>query len=453
MNLPNYYLVDLPPEAALTPTMVGEACQTLKHNRERYLLPRTSASIVFAIADLAANWLKPEFPFREQALTHGPAATGFSAATLTRGLDSFFRQLTAENLQRLLRQDLGHEERLDRLVANETEAETKLSAVATGPELIAHITAGNIPSSTLSSMVLGLLARSAQFVKLARGGAFIPRLFAHSLYQAEPKLGACLELAEWPGGHDGFEPALWAEADCVTANGSDETLHAIRKQLTHKHRFLGYGHRVSFGFVAKEMLMPHALADVAADAAIDVAAWNQLGCLSPHVIYVEKGGKANPEQFAEHLADQLERLERIEPRGELPVEHAAAIASRRSFYEIRSVGAPGTMLWSSRGSTAWTVVYEEDPRWQMSCLNRFIYVKAAENLTEALQGADPVMGKVSTVGVAAPPLQTQLCALQLARWGVPRVCPLGKMQDPPLSWRHDGRPALGDLLTWTNWEQ
>ena len=24
------------------------------------------------------------------------------------------------------------------------------------------------------------------------------------------------------------------------------------------------------------------------------------------------------------------------------------------------------------------------------------------------------------------------------------------MQNPPLAWRHDGRPALGDLMTWTD---
>ena len=41
---------------------------------------------------------------------------------------------------------------------------------------------------------------------------------------------------------------------------------------------------------------------------------------------------------------------------------------------------------------------------------------------------------------------------QLARWGVTRVCPLGEMQKPPLTWRHDGRPPLGELVTWTDLE-
>jgi len=26
------------------------------------------------------------------------------------------------------------------------------------------------------------------------------------------------------------------------------------------------------------------------------------------------------------------------------------------------------------------------------------------------------------------------------------------MQNPPLAWRHDGRPPLADLVSWTDWE-
>ena len=59
---------------------------------------------------------------------------------------------------------------------------------------------------------------------------------------------------------------------------------------------------------------------------------------------------------------------------------------------------------------------------------------------------------VSTVGLAVTEDQTQEVATALARWGAARVCPLGQMQNPPLAWRHDGRPALADLVRWTDWE-
>jgi len=453
MNLPNYFLADLPPEASLSPTMIAEACQALKRNRERYLANRSTENLVKVLSDVADGWLVAENPFRKFALEIGPAQTGFSRETLAHGLDNFFGQLTRENFHALLVQEFGDAKRLDVLTATAAEQKPNRMAIVNAPEFQVHIAAGSIPNPALTSIVFGLLTRSAQFVKCASGSTFLPRLFAHSIYEADPKLGACLEIAEWRGGNAALENALFAEADCVTATGDDETLVAIRTQLPVKTRFLGYGHRVSFGFVAGEVLYGSRGKKIVAAAADDVVAWNQLGCLSPHVIYVQLGGEISPEHFAQLLAKELERREQTEPRGELPAEHAATIASRRGIYEVRAAHSPETTQhWCSKDSTAWTVVYEADARFQVSCLNRFIYVKAVADLKAVLENADSIRGKVSTVGIAVPEEKSAEIATQLARWGATRVCPLGQMQNPPLTWRHDGRPSLGDLVTWTDLE-
>jgi hypothetical protein len=452
MNLPNYFLADLPAEAELTAGLITEACQTLRRNRERYLEGRTTESMIGLLDELAAGWLSAESAFRREALQAGPAATGFSGPVLAAGLDQFFKQLTAENLEALLRQELGHPHRLDGFHPDEHHAGGKRSALARGPELLAQIAPGNVPSPVLCGMVLGLLTRSAQFVKCASGSAFLPRLFAHSVYEADPKAGACLEVAEWKGGLDALETALFGEADCIVATGSDEMLEAIARKIPRKARLLGYGTRVSFGYVTREALEQNAAA-VVQQAAADVTAWNQRGCLSPHVIYVEDGGKVTAEAFAALLAGELEAVEKTFPRGTLHASHAAAIALRRSFYEVRAAHSLETKMWASLESTAWTVILENDPRFQVSCANRFIYVKAVADLTHALQGAELVRDQVSTVGLASTAAQGRELAPQLARWGARRICPLGQMQNPPLSWRHDGRPPLGDLVTWTDWEK
>ena len=451
MNLPNYFIADLPETAQLSPTMLHDACETLKRNRELYLLQRSTRSLIQVLSRVANEWLSPEFPFRKLALSEGPAATGFSRATLEKGLDEFFKSLTAEALQQLLEQDLGHPERLDQFVPSAPEEKTNRASIAVSPDLLVHITAGNLPPPALMSMVLGLLARSAQFIKCARGSSLIPRLFAHSIYEAEPKLAACLELAEWPGGSESLESVLFQQAACVTATGTDNTLQQIRRRLPDHVKFLGYGFRVSFGYVAHEVLSGLHAKKVIERAARDVVAWNQLGCLSPHVIYVQTGGAIGPDKFAELLAESLAQSELSEPRGEIPLETSAAIASRRSMYELRA-SLSDTRLWASTESTAWTVVYEADPLFQSSCLNRFIYVKAVRDLIHALESADAIRDKTSTVGLAVPEHKTQELAFQLARWGATRVCPLGQMQTPPLAWRHDGRPALAELVTWTDWE-
>jgi hypothetical protein len=450
MNLPGYFLADLSPEATLSPAMVAEACQTLKRNRAQYLAPRTMHSLVRMLCEVAEAWLKPDNAFRRLALEVGPGKTGFSRITLQKGLDRFFGQFTPGGFQALLQQELGG---CDAPVA-EHSAAGRCRRLWRGPDFLVHIAAGNIPNPALMSLTLGVLTRSAQFMKCASGSAFLPRLFAHSLYQADAKLGACLEIAEWRGGNAELETALFAEADCVTATGSDETLAAIRARLPTRTRFVGYGHRVSFGFVAGEVLSGFYAGKIVSRAADDIVAWNQLGCLSPHVIYVQTGGEKSPEQFAELLAKELDRREAHEPRGDLPAESAADIASRRGIYEVRAAHAPETTQhWCSQNSTAWTVVYEADARFQLSCLNRFIYVKPVRDLAEALHSAEMVRGQVSTVGLGVPEHKLEPLAMELAHWGVTRVCPLGWMQNPPLTWRHDGRPVLGDLVTWTDVEE
>ena len=94
MNLPNYFLADLPPEAVLSPAMIAEACQTLKRNREHYLASRSTESLIKMLSRVADDWLEPDYSFRKYALELGPANTGFSRQTLARGLDNFFGQLT-----------------------------------------------------------------------------------------------------------------------------------------------------------------------------------------------------------------------------------------------------------------------------------------------------------------------------------------------------------------------
>lgn len=453
MNLPDFFIADLPPEASITTELIADACQTLKRNRALFLRDRSTHSLVRALTDLAASWLEPDYRFRRMALAAPPEQTGFPTATLAHGLDTFFRRITAEHLEQFMIQELGHRARLDEFCASGSEQQLTRASLVRGPDLIAHITAGNLPIPALWCMILGLLARSAQFVKCASKAALLPRLFAHSLYEADRKLGACLEIAEWPGGNTALENALFSEADCVTATGSDETLAAVRERLPLRVRFLGYGHRVSFGYITREALSGFDASRVAARAGTDVIAWNQLGCLSPHLFYVETGGRTSPEEFAEMLAGELARTEMTEPRGSISPAAASDIANRRSFYEIRAAHSPDTKLWASKESTAWTVVYEADPRFQVSCLHRFIYVKPVADLNAAIEAADSMRGCVSTVGIEAPEDRVGEIAAVFGRWGVTRVCPLGRMQDPNLAWRHDGRPALADLVTWVDWER
>lgn len=352
ITLPQYFLADLPPEARVTPEMIREACTALRRNRRQNLLHRSSASIARTLEAVASEWLLPAFPLRQLALQQGPGVCGLTEPVLARGLDTFFGSLKEASLLDLIRQDLGHPRALDEFVSSPGEASgSGRWHLASGPGMLIHVTAGNLPASALSSLVMGLLAKSAQFLKCASGSSLIPRLFAHSILEVEPKLAACIEIVDWPRGSVELEDTLLGEADTVTVTGSDHTLAALRSRIPVTTRFIGYGHKVSLGYIAADALSRMHFPRVVGRAATDVVAWNQLGCLSPHVFYVQEGGPVSPEAFAEALAAELQRMEEVLPRGPLPMEEAGAIQSRRNLYRIRAAHSTGTRMWMSPEST------------------------------------------------------------------------------------------------------
>jgi hypothetical protein len=159
MNLPAFYLADLPPEATLTPRVISAACDALKRNREKNLRSRNTEDIVRLLCEIATDWLDPENRFRQLALAQGPAETGFSKAVLAKGLDGFFRQFTPDNFRALLAQELGDAVRVtgDPWRTMEGGIATDGAASAPrhfwrGPELLVHIAAGNLPNPALMSL-------------------------------------------------------------------------------------------------------------------------------------------------------------------------------------------------------------------------------------------------------------------------------------------------------------
>ena len=472
MNLHQLFLADLGPDLQLTAETLRQASFAVRRNRNEWLVRQRTRGVIEMIAHTAEQWLEPDNGFRALALREGPAETGWSHATLARGLDAFFGSITVESLEALVAQDLGDARRLDDFGAGPAEHRTGRTSLAVGPELLVHLTAGNLPNPALFSMILGLITRSAQIVKCPRDASLFPRLFAHSLAATESKLGACMELVSWS--HDErhareWEDLLFSEAACVTATGGDTMLAEVRPRIPSRTRFVGYGHRISLGLIAKESLSPYSRKRLVRAMADDITAWNQLGCLSPHAYYVEEEVSGSAETLGEELAAELERREATEPRGSIGVAESALIQSRRSTFELRSAAMasmaernlhrslffepPATVrLWSSAESTAWTVVLNHDARFQPSCLHRFIELKPIRNWNEVLRFAEPFRHQVSTVAVAAPDERMPEIARQLAHWGASRICPIGRMQTPPAAWRHDGRPALGDLITWTDLE-
>src|SRR5262249_15836819 len=130
--------------------------------------------------------------------------------------------------------------------------------------------------------------------------------------------------------------------------------------------FIGHGHKLSFAVVFDDPSCERAAA-----AARDVAAFDQLGCLSPHVFFVAGDARA----YAGRIAEEMRRTELTDPRGALSVSPATDIPALREGLQFRAANDEPIAVWASEGSTAWTVAYDGAPGFPRTPLHRFVFVK------------------------------------------------------------------------------
>ncbi len=433
----------------LAPAQLGEIMDRVAAARDAYLAVAPIAQIVESVDRAISRWLDPCSRSRRLAERALPAITGYSEPMVRKGLPGYLATFRRENLWRLLEAELGDPGFLD-----EFRPRGRLGGYsrAYGPRLATHVFAGNVPGLPAQSLVAALLAKAACLGKAASEEPLFPVLFAASLAEVDPRLGACLAVTCWPGGDEVLERVAFGRAEAVIAYGSEAAIASIRARVGGETRLVVYGHKLSFGVIGREALAADRLAETAARAAYDAAKYDQQGCLSPHLYYVERGGETSPRQFAAALATALAAAEQAVPRGRLRPEEATAIRELRAAAEFQALASPEAALHASDGSTAWTVVYEPDPTFAASCLNRTVRVKPVADAAEVPELLRPVRRYLQTAGVALPAARLLALADQLGRLGLDRVCPLGQMPDPSPGWHHDGRYNVLDLLRWTDVE-
>lgn len=431
----------------LAPRHLELLAARLIERRRAVLARRTTAAILAALEQVAERFRDRRDPLRRAAEEWLPAVTGYAPAMIAAGLRAQVDRAGRRSLEALLHAELP-EGALDGPVPHPGgRGWTR----AVGPDLTGLVFSGNVPGVPAYHLAVALLARSAALAKTARGEPLFAALWCRGLAEVDPELGECVAAAYWPGEAAELHRAAFARAGAVVSFGSDAALDALQAQLPAGTRHLRHGSKLSFGCIAREALArPTDVADVAWQAARDVALYDQQGCVSPHTFLVEEGGAVAPSSFAAVLGEQLARLEATWPRAALPPEAAAAIQVARS--EAR-FGAPGTLVWASPGSTAWTVVYRPEPALVATPLNRFAAVCPVPDLGAAVELARPWAGRLQTVTYAGPRERALDLAGALAPLGVSRICPLGRAQEPGPAWRHDGALNLLPLLHWVDIEE
>jgi hypothetical protein len=472
--------------------------QLLERNRAR--VPRGSAyweRLATAIQAAANRLSNPADPLSDRALNALPGYTGYSQAmigfTLT-ALDMIsLDDLPAAFNLSLTRRAARAWGPLDALPGQVRfypvrpwaalasrlpgAASQPLFGPADPPDFVTGYGAGNVPGTAL---LIAFLAQAATLaggvspvtvIKNSRREPIFSPLILSALEAVDPDLFAAVAVLVWDYEDAAVQDLLLPNTDLAIAAASDESIAHIRGGLTRagggqlQARFHAHGHKVSFSAIGREMLAPDlvdpdsgaALLDIIPLlAALDSIFWDQHGCLSSRVHFVETGsGAHSPAEYAQRLSAHLGVLQEHLPRGAWPIQQL-----HDRFDRYKSLEPSGQVQVFSNYDDPFAVILDRrqlDPRAFYSqvndCQGRVIVVRPVSDLLEIpdryLRFIPPANLQSLSVALGAPGAALTGRYLRFAEAcgarGVTAIRTVGRAAFPQLAYSWDGLLPL-DLV-------
>jgi len=266
------------------------------------------------------------------------------------------------------------------------------------------------------------------------------------------------------------------QADLVIAAASDETIAQIKSGIDKarpassnagKTRFHAHGHKFSFLAIGRDVLQKGSVDPLSGQPLIDIVAllaaldsvfWDQYGCLSARMHFIEEAGVAgiSAENYAGRLDAQLRTLANYLPRGAFPLQRL-----RDSFDKYKLLETTGQVQVLSQYDDEFLVVIDRRPlspeafyKMVNDCLGRAIVVRPVENLIELpdhylrLLPALNLQSLSVAVGQPAQGLTEEFLhfAMECGACGVTAIRTVGRGAFPQLAYSWDGLVPL-DLVS------
>lgn len=421
----------------------GESVAGLVAAGER-LKTRPASEIIGRLAAVCAKWCDEDWSVRRAAIEALSAHYRVPRPSIVEVLDAAFSSWTRDSLEGWVSGELGDPGVLDGFVANGS-----CSRLAVGPELVVAVSAHGVPTTPITDIISALLVKAPVWLKPASEADDLTARFAASITDEDPDLGAAVVVGAWPDSSGGRESLLGA-ATTVIVTGREDTVRRLRSSVNPGTSVIVHGPRLSVALVTRDALAENRGRVIDA-LARDTAFAGQMGCLSPVTAFVEGS--------SDELASLVEPLLRAcidrwpsPPRREASTSERAAFGEWRSLMDVET-SAGLASRWSGDLDVPWTVVARgqaEPP--SVPPVPRFLALVPVDGVNQSMRLCAECRGLIATVGVAAPGQQFGDVVGPLSMAGVERISLLGAMQRPPLSWRRDGRPTLGDLVRWVDVE-
>jgi hypothetical protein len=307
-------------------------------------------------------------------------------------------------------------------------------------DLLGFIMAGNVAGAGLHEVAIALVTGATLFLKTASNEPIFFSEFAGTLAEIDSEVASRIAIFTWQRDHADLTSVFTAKCDRIVAYGDDNTIASLGGP-----KLIGFGSRVSGAVVGASVAAAPELDDRVDLLARDIAYFEQLGCLSPHHIFMVTPHSEIAGNFARRFSTALERLSKSMPPARIPLADAAKIVSIRENARWRRLAGDQIELFEGP-RLEWTTIYDPAASFAVSPGFRTIVVSAVRDLDDLRERLAPAMGLIEALAFSGNQSESEEFRAIVADLDVPYVARFGEMQSPPLEWRHGGRAFL-DAIT------
>ena len=306
-----------------------------------------------------------------------------------------------------------------------------------------HLIAGNVPQIAAKTIIRGTLLKADNIIKLPSNDPLTATAILRTMHAVDPTHPVVQHWATlyWKGGAAVIEQALITpqHLDKVIAWGGAGAIAHIKQQVGSGIDLITLEPKFSIAIIGPEAFLSDArMEQVASQAAIDSAAFNQEACVSARTHYV----LTTPERAMRYARLLYAAMQRQPPAVStrpkaFPRELREQIDTLRyseEFYDV--VGgedAEGAVITSLTGDRV-----------------EFLPVAKVVNVVpvESVEAILPTLSSLTqSVGIYPEGLKGEVADRLVAR-GVQRLVSLGRMADSPLGVPHDGMEVMRRAAKW-----
>ena len=374
---------------------------------------------------------------------------GYSAEVLRHGFLSMFRSWGRESFYSLFHSELSIllsraplEAWLDFSVGASEDVDRRSILSGFKRRRIYLVLSSTVPSASFQDVLLSLILPFEVLVRPSRNFLGLYLSLIEDLRHVAPSVGERITVSASRSDVEvddlGISREIRADlerCDLVNVSGCDATVLLYQTVCEWLGKpVLMHGHRISVIAIFRGEYGLLTSSDYLS-MAWDVSLWDQLGCLSPRIVYFE-GEEEEADAFSRRLCESLDEVGVLLPEGEVGVD-------RLSQYHSAICMALYDGVRVHRGCVNHDYVFVHSagenfsPILHARCLN--VYV-TRDALMSSRQVSPYGQGFCTRVSVSVSVRRMLSCS------GFNYFCTFGHLQSPPLDWKQEGVGRVGQYL-------